>query len=242
MTLSAERASGVSELEDASAEEILAWTYAAHRRVALVASFQVESGVLIDLACRVAERPDVLTIDTGRLPEETHEAMEMFRRRYPISLHVLTPDATDVATMTLEHGPMLFRDSVALRHRCCDVRKARPLARALREYDAWITGLRRDQTPERSGAPVVAPDPVHGGITKVAPLAAWSGDDVHEYVVRHRVPRHALYGRGYTSIGCAPCTRATATGEDPRAGRWWWEDGAAKECGLHHRPDMEDEE
>jgi len=99
MTLSAEHASGLSELEDAGAEEILAWTYAAHRRVAVVASFQVESGVLIDLACRVTPHPDVLTIDTGRLPEETHEAMEMFRRRYPIALHVLTPDPNDVATM-----------------------------------------------------------------------------------------------------------------------------------------------
>lgn len=242
MTLSMEQASGVSELEDASAEEILAWTYAAHRRVALVASFQVESGVLIDLACRVTDHPDVVTIDTGRLPEETHEAMEMFRRRYPINLHVLTPEPNDVATMAREHGPLLFRESVDLRQRCCDVRKARPLAHALRNYDAWVTGVRRDQTPERADFPVIAADTHHGGITKVAPLAAWSADDVQRYVVEHRVPRHALYGRGYTSIGCAPCTRATAPGEDPRAGRWWWENGAAKECGLHHRPLTEEDE
>jgi phosphoadenylyl-sulfate reductase (thioredoxin) len=240
MTLSAEHALAVSELEDATSEEILAWTYAAHDRVALAASFQAESGVLIDLACRVVDRPVVLTLDTGRLPEETHEAMEMFRRRYPIDLHVLTPDPAEVAAMTSAHGPMLFRQSVALRQRCCDVRKSRPLSRALGGYDAWITGLRRDQGRERAATQVVAPDPAHGGITKVAPLASWSSADVRQYLEQHRVPRHPLYARGYTSIGCAPCTRATEPGEDERAGRWWWENGASKECGLHHSPSAED--
>ena len=232
----------IVDLEQLTAAEILDWTYRTHQRVALVASFQKESGVLIDMATRVAGTVDVVTLDTGRLPEETHEVMDAFWRRYGIRLHVVAPDAEEVEAMTSEHGTRLFRESVALRQQCCDVRKGRPLKRALREYDAWITGVRRDQTPERAGAPIVAPDPVHGGITKVAPLASWSGDDVQRYLEENRVPRHALYGRGYTSIGCAPCTRATAPGEDPRAGRWWWENGAAKECGLHHRPDMEDEE
>lgn len=226
----------MAALEDATAEEILEWTYQTYDRVALVASFQAEAGVLIDMASRITESPDVLTLDTGRLPEETHEVIEEFRARYPIRLHVLTPDPEELSTMTSAHGTMLFRQSVELRHRCCDVRKTRPLARALREYDAWITGLRRDQTPERAATPVVARDRAHGGIAKVAPLAAWSGDEVRGYIERHGVPIHALYARGYTSIGCAPCTRARAPGEDERAGRWWWERDAVKECGLHTRP------
>lgn len=224
-----------AELEHASAEDILAWTFRTHRRVALVASFQAEAGVLIDMACRITERPDVLTIDTGRLPEETQQVIEEFRDRYPIRLHMLTPDAEEVSTMTSAHGTMLFRQSVELRLRCCDVRKTRPLARALSAYDAWITGLRREQTAERAATPVVASDPAHGGIAKVAPLAAWSRLDVDRYIEAHAVPVHPLYARGYTSIGCAPCTRATAPGEGERAGRWWWERDTAKECGLHHR-------
>lgn len=222
--------------EGASAQEMLEWTYRQHRRVALVTSFQAESGVLIDLACRVTDEPDVLTLDTGRLPKETHEVMEHFRQRYPIRLRVLSPDPADIATMTAEHGTMLFRRSVELRHLCCEVRKVRPLARALREYDAWITGLRRDQTPSRAAAPVMAIDTEHGGIVKVAPLAAWTGDDVLRYLEDHDITRHPLYAHGYTSIGCAPCTRATLPGEGERAGRWWWEHEAAKECGLHQRP------
>lgn len=223
----------LSDLEGATAEEIVAWTYERFERVAVVASFQAESGVLIDMACRVTDRPDVLTLDTGRLPEETHAVMERFRRRYPIRLHVLTPDGAEVEAMTAAHGTNLFRESVDLRLRCCDVRKVRPLRRALAGYDAWITGLRRDQAPTRGGTPVVAVDDEHGGILKVAPLVEWSRDGVFRYLEQHHVPQHPLYASGYTSIGCAPCTRATIDGEDERAGRWWWEQGGTKECGLH---------
>ena len=120
-----------------------------------------------------------------------------------------------------------------LRHLCCEVRKTRPLSGALRGYDAWVTGLRREQASSRAATPVVARDPAHGGIAKLAPLATWSHDEVWDHVRAHDLPRHALYARGYTSIGCAPCTRATRPGEAERAGRWWWEDDPVKECGLH---------
>jgi thioredoxin-dependent adenylylsulfate APS reductase len=215
------------------AEELLAMTFRTYGRVALVASFQAESGVLIDMAVRQGVRPDVLTIDTGRLPAETHAVIEEFRSRYDIRLRVLTPDAAEVAQLVSIHGPDLFRQSIELRRSCCDVRKVRPLDRALREYDAWVTGVRRDQSATRMSTPLVATDPAHGGITKVAPLADWTRADVDDYLERHDVPRHPLYERGYTSIGCAPCTRATTAGEDERAGRWWWEQGSNKECGLH---------
>ena len=222
-----------ADLRHGSAEEILSWTYKRFRRVALVASFQAESLVLIDLACGIVPDPEVLTLDTGRLPEETHDFIERVRRTYPIRLRILAPDAGELETMTGEHGTMQFRRSVALRNECCAVRKINPLAVALRDYDAWITGLRREQTPTRAHTPVVAADPGHGDIAKVVPLAGWSRAQVWEYLATHGIEHHPLYDRGYTSIGCAPCTRATAEGESERAGRWWWEGNSDKECLLH---------
>ena len=223
-------------LQGATAEEILRWTYANHRRVALVASFQAESSVLIDLASRVVERPEVVTLDTGRLPEETHQVMDAFRSRYGIRLRVQAPDPEEVIEMVAEHGPNLFYDSVELRRHCCEVRKSRPLARALAGFDAWVTGVRREQGPTRAGTAIVAADAAHGGIAKVAPLAGWSKEQVWTYIREHRLPFHPLYDQGFTSIGCAPCTRATKPGEDERAGRWYWETGGVKECGLHWSP------
>jgi phosphoadenosine phosphosulfate reductase len=222
-----------------AAEEILGTTFRTYGRVALVASFQAESGVLIDMTSRLGFRPDVLTIDTGRLPVETHAIMEEFRSRYDLRLRVLTPDPGEVRQLISVHGPDLFRESVHLRMSCCDVRKVRPLARALEGYDAWVTGLRRDQSVTRAHTPLLARDDAHGGIIKVAPLVSWTRADVDDYLTRHSVPRHPLYARGYTSIGCAPCTRATTPGEDERAGRWWWEQGSNKECGLHERATQE---
>lgn len=214
-------------------EEILARAYGEFERVALVASFQAESGVLIDMACRLGLEPEVLTLDTGRLPAETHDVIEEFRSRYPVRIHVLHPDPAEVEAMTSAHGTELFRDSVELRLHCCDVRKSRPLTRALSGYEAWITGVRRQQSATRAATPVVESDPEHGGIAKIAPLADWSHDQVWGYIRANGVPVHALYASGYTSIGCAPCTRATEPGEDERAGRWWWEIDGIKECGLH---------
>jgi len=218
---------------DGTAEEILTWTYKRFRRVALVASFQAESLVLIDLACRITPEPEVLTLDTGRLHEETLEYIEQVRERYPIRLRILSPDAEELETMTGEHGTMQFRHSMALRNECCAVRKVNPLARALEDYDAWITGLRREQTPTRAATPVVASDRGHGDITKVVPLAGWSREEVWDHLAAQGIEAHPLYERGYTSIGCAPCTRATAPGENERAGRWWWEGNSDKECLLH---------
>jgi phosphoadenosine phosphosulfate reductase len=222
-----------TDLQNATAEDILAWTYRRFGRVALVASFQAESLVLIDLACRIVPEPEVLTLDTGRLHEETHDYIEYVRTQFPIRLRILAPEASELEAMTSEHGDMLFRQSVPLRNQCCAVRKVNPLARALRDYDAWITGLRRDQTPTRAATPVVASDPGHDGMTKVVPLATWSRDQVWDYLHAHGIRQHPLYDRGYMSIGCEPCTRATQPGEQERAGRWWWESDTHKECLLH---------
>jgi thioredoxin-dependent adenylylsulfate APS reductase len=228
-------AEAARELEGRRPEAILEWAYRTFPRVAIVASFQAGSSVLIDMAASIEERPDVVTLDTGRLPEETHDLIARTRRRYPgMRLHVQAPDPGEVAEMVANDGPNLFRESVELRHRCCDVRKVRPLTRALAGFDAWVTGVRRDEAPTRAHTPVVEADAAHGGIAKIAPLVAWDRDRVWAYIREHELDHHELYDRGYRSIGCAPCTRPVAAGEDERAGRWWWESsGEVKECGLH---------
>ena len=216
-----------------SPEAVLQWAYSNFRRVAIVASFQAESSVLIHMAAAIVERPEVVTLDTGRLPEETFEVIDRIRRRYPIRLHMQVPESREVAEMVALDGPNLFRRSVELRHRCCEVRKVRPLTRALDGFDAWVSGLRRDQSETRRQTPVFQTDRARGGIVKVAPLAAWSGGQVWAYIREHGLEYHNLYEKGYRSIGCAPCTRAVAPDEDERAGRWWWEGSTVKECGLH---------
>src|SRR4029077_4416181 len=220
-------------LVDESPEDILRWAYANFARVAVVASFQAESSVIIDMVSKI--RPDfrVLTLDTGRLPQETHDMIDRVRQRYRIAIDVLQPDPAEVMDMVGTHGTNLFFSSPDLRRRCCEVRKSRPLEVALRRYDAWITGLRREQSVTRAHVQTVTVDREHGGISKVAPLAAWSKAQVWDYIRANNAPYHRLYESGYTSIGCAPCTRATAQGEDERAGRWWWEQNEVKECGLH---------
>ncbi|MGH7862426.1 MAG: phosphoadenylyl-sulfate reductase [Candidatus Dormibacteraceae bacterium] len=225
---------GAGDLDAGAApQEIVAWTYRGFERVALVASFQVESIVLIHMAVALGIRPRVVTLDTGRLPAETLAYIEDVSRDFDLDLQIERPDSLAVEEMVSTHGRDLFRRSVELRHACCEVRKVRPLAAALSGYQAWITGLRRDQSSTRLGTPITELDQAHGGLLKVAPLAAWSASEVWTYVEANRLRVHPLYAQNYTSIGCAPCTRATRPGEDQRAGRWWWEMGAVKECGLH---------
>jgi thioredoxin-dependent adenylylsulfate APS reductase len=208
-------------------------------RVALCTSLQLEGMALLDMAWRIDPGVAVFTIDTGRLPAETLDLIDEVRDRYGIRIEVLYPDATEVSDLVSEHGVNLFYRAPELRLACCDVRKVKPLNRKLATLDAWITGLRRDQNSSRAAVAEVEVDAAHGGITKVNPLASWDAAQVDEYVRTNNVPVNALYSQGYTSIGCAPCTRATAEGEDPRAGRWWWEQGA-RECGLHYNLQVND--
>ena len=161
--------------------------------------------------------------------------MESVRQRYGIPVEIVFPERDEVEHLVAFHGPNLFYSSVQARQRCCDVRKVRPLERKLETLKAWATGLRRDQSDTRAAIPKVDRDPA--GRIKICPLADWSADRVEEYIAKHDVPVHPLYARGYTSIGCAPCTRAVQPGESERAGRWWWEQDAKKECGIHFAPD-----
>jgi len=190
--------------------------------------------VLLDMAATRSKDVRVVTLDTGRLPAETFEIMEMVRQRYGIRIEVVSPQASEIEAMVALHGPNLFYESVAMRNACCHFRKVRPLERKMAGFDAWLTGLRRTQSETRESQPKFAQD---RGRWKISPLADWSREDVEAYTKLHDVPRHPLYGKGYTSIGCAPCSRATEPGEDERAGRWWWEAGSAKECGLHFTPE-----
>jgi phosphoadenosine phosphosulfate reductase len=222
-------------LETATAEEIVAWavdTYGG--RLAVVTSFQHEGMVVVDMAARHAKDVRVVTLDTGRLPPETFEMIEMVRARYRIPVEIVSPDAAEVGTMVEKYGPNLFYESVPLRTTCCHFRKVRPLNRKLAGFDAWLTGLRRSQTDTRSSLEKFQTE---DGRLKINPLTDWTPDDVETYTRDHNLPRHPLYAKGYTSIGCAPCSRATEPGEDERAGRWWWESGTAKECGIHFTPD-----
>lgn len=218
----------------AAPEDVLRWAYESFPRVVIVASLQAESSVLIEMASRIRDDVTVLTLDTGRLPQATHEMIDRIRDRYAIDLQVVAPDAAELQEMVGRHGVNLFYRSAENRRLCCDVRKSRPLARALQGYDAWITGVRREQAATRAETQVVAPDREHEGLTKIAPLAGWSREQVWAYIRDHDLPYHSLYDAGYTSIGCEPCTRATTKGEDERAGRWWWESAnEVKECGIH---------
>jgi phosphoadenosine phosphosulfate reductase len=231
-----ELAEARARLAGAPAEAVLAWAESRFGAAAAIASsFGVEDAVLIDLAVRHAPRMRVFALDTGRLHPETYEVMEEVRRRYGVRIESYFPERAPVEALVGEKGLFSFRLSVADRKECCAIRKVEPLRRALQGRAAWVTGLRREQSVTRADVEVLEVDEAHGGIAKLNPLAAWSEAQVWEYARAHGVPTNALHARGFPSIGCAPCTRAVAPGEDARAGRWWWEAPEHKECGLHLR-------
>lgn len=223
------------DLDDREPQDVIQWgfdTFGEH--MAVVSSFQVDGMAILDMAYRI--RPDVrlVTVDTGRLADESYVFIEQVRERYPeVRLEIHTPDHRHVEPMVNLHGINLFYRDVPKRLLCCHVRKVRPMLRALQGLDAWVTGLRRDQWASRANIRKAEIDHDHDGIVKINPLADWAEDEVWEYVRKNDVPTHPLYERGYTSIGCAPCTRPIEAGEDSRAGRWWWEKDAPKECGIH---------
>ena len=220
--------------EHAGAEELLRWALERfHPRMAISAAGGVDGLAIIDMAWRIDPRVRVFTLDTGRLPPETYALFEEVRDRYGINVEFEFPDRQQVEHMMFVSGPNLMYRSVDDRVRCCEIRKVEPLKRKLATLDAWVSGLRRDQWKTRKNVAKVELDRDHGGIVKLNPLADWSAEDVWDYVRKNDVPYHELFDHGYTSIGCAPCTRPVQPGEDERAGRWWWEQDTDKECGIH---------
>jgi thioredoxin-dependent adenylylsulfate APS reductase len=223
-----------ARFEHASAEEILSWALEQfHPRMAISAAGGADGMVIVDMAWRINPEVRVFTLDTGRLPPETYTLFEEVRDRYNINVEFEFPDRAQVEELVNLKGPNLMYKSLENRLACCDIRKVLPLKRKLATLDAWVAGLRRDQWRTRKNVAKVELDKDHGGIVKINPVADWSSDDVWDYIRKNDVPYHQLFDQGYTSIGCAPCTRPVAPGESERAGRWWWEEQTDKECGIH---------
>jgi phosphoadenosine phosphosulfate reductase len=204
-------------------------------RIVFTTSFGLEDQAVIHAIATSGAAVAIATLDTGRLFPETYDLWAETERRFGLRIEGYAPDHRAVQALVSDQGINGFRQSVEARKACCAVRKVEPLGRALAGAAAWITGLRADQSADRSGTPLATFDPGYG-LIKANPLVDWSRPDLVAYVAEHGIPSNPLHERGFVSIGCAPCTRAIAPGEPERAGRWWWEEEAKKECGLHLRP------
>jgi phosphoadenosine phosphosulfate reductase len=202
--------------------------------VVQASSLGVEGMVLTDMIARHRLPIAVATLDTGKLHAETLALLPAIEQRYGLTVEVHRPRSEAVVHFVGRHGELPMRQSVELRQACCALRKVEPMERLLAGRTAWITGLRREQSESRANTP--HRETAADGREKFYPLADWSLQDIWHYVELHEVPYNALHDHHFPSIGCEPCTRAVALGEDERAGRWWWEQGTAKECGLHQRP------
>jgi phosphoadenosine phosphosulfate reductase len=226
------------EMEDQSAMEVLKWAINAYApKIALASSFGAEDVILIDMMVKInKEKAKIFTLDTGRLNQETYDVMDAIRKKYGIQIEVYFPEQRETEEMVKIKGMNLMYESVENRKLCCEIRKVHPLNRALSNLDAWITGLRREQAITRANIYKLEIDSSHGNIVKINPLADWTNEMIWDYIHKNNVPYNKLHDSGYPSIGCEPCTRAVHRGEDPRAGRWWWENAAQKECGLHWDP------
>lgn len=223
------------ELSVKSPREILKRALADYDHIAL--SFSgAEDVILVDMISKLTDRPQVFTLDTGRLHAETYQFLEQIRKQYNLNLTVMTPDSGALQTLVAEKGLFSFYEDG--HGECCGVRKIEPLKRALSGLDAWITGQRKDQSPNtRASIPVIQSDPAfkgrHETLIKFNPLANWTSEEVWNYIRMMEIPFNPLHERGFKSIGCEPCTKATLPNQHEREGRWCWEEATQKECGLH---------
>jgi phosphoadenosine phosphosulfate reductase len=195
-------------------------------------SLAAEDMVLTDLILRAKLPISIFTLETGRLHKETLAVLDRISEKYGYDVALYKPEPEAIDSYVKRNGLNAFYDSIDMRKECCRIRKVEPLNRALAGNKAWVTGQRRAQSTTRAALDVQEHDEAHG-MAKFNPLAAWSEEDVWNYIRANGVPYNALHDNGYPSIGCEPCTRAIQPGEDVRAGRWWWENPETKECGLH---------
>jgi phosphoadenosine phosphosulfate reductase len=203
-------------------------------KIIFASSLGKEDQVLTEMISRLDDPIKIFTLDTGRLFPETYDLISNTNSRYKLNIEIYFPDAGEVEHMVRKKGVNLFYNSIADRKLCCYVRKLKPLSRALEGRDAWITGLRRDQSVTRNNAKLIEWDE-NNELLKINPLIDWTDDEVEAYIKTNNIPISPLHKQGFASIGCQPCTRAIQEGEDQRAGRWWWENPDTKECGLHKR-------
>jgi phosphoadenosine phosphosulfate reductase len=226
----------LQDLAEPSAKAVIADAFAQFATDQIAISFSgAEDVVLIDIATKLRPGVQVFSLDTGRLHPQTYRFIERVRDHYNIRIDLLAPDAHDVQDLVSRKGLFSFyRDG---HQECCSIRKIKPLRRHLAGLDAWITGQRRDQSITRSDVPTVQDDAafstVDRKLVKFNPLAGWTSADVWAYIRANDVPYNPLHDAGFMSIGCEPCTRPVGPHEHERNGRWWWEEAAGKECGLH---------
>jgi len=220
------RATVVLMLQDAVSE------FGRDSEVTFANSMGAEDMVLTDIILREQLPVEIFSLDTGRLPAETYDLISEVEQNYGTKLKIFFPQNETVEAYVQSNGINAFYESVDLRKACCHMRKVEPLQRALKGKKAWVTGMRAQQSATRTALPFRQFDEANG-LEKFNPLSDWTEQEVWAYIRTHNVPYNKLHDQFYPSIGCAPCTRAIAMGEDVRAGRWWWEDPANKECGLH---------
>jgi len=216
-----------------SAEEIIkkALTFFGNK-ITFATSLGAEDQVITYMISKIDKSAEIITLDTGRVFPETYDLLHRTVNRYGIAIKSYYPDTAQVEEMVNTKGINLFYESIENRKLCCNVRKIVPLRRALQGKDAWITGLRREQSVTRTDLKIVEWDAANE-LIKINPLLEWSEEQVWDYIKTKNIPYNKLHDLGFPSIGCQPCTRAIEKGEDLRAGRWWWEMPDSKECGLH---------
>lgn len=224
-----------AQMQTWSPRRVLKEALSAHKNIAI--SFSgAEDVVLLDIAYSINPEIQVFSLDTGRLHAETYRFIEKVREHYGISIDIISPEGDAVRKLVSEKGLFSFyKDN---HQECCGIRKIMPLRKKLLTLDAWITGQRKDQSPgTRAGIPVVQKDAVFARegetLMKYNPLANWTSQDVWDYIRGNNLPYNELHDRGFVSIGCEPCTKPIGPGQHEREGRWWWEEGTKKECGLH---------
>jgi phosphoadenosine phosphosulfate reductase len=225
-----------SRMADSAPQAILRWGLERYGALCGIAFSGAEDVVLVDMAARTELPFSVFCLDTGRLHPETYRFIDQVRRHYRIEIQIQSPDAAQLEEFVRRKGLFSFYEDG--HKECCTIRKVAPLRRALAGFNAWVAGVRRDQSPAtRSEIPVIQEDPgfkgAAGRLIKLNPLANWSSAQVWRYIRENGVPHNELHARGFISIGCEPCTRPTHPGEHERAGRWWWEEETQRECGLH---------
>ncbi|MCL2073956.1 MAG: phosphoadenylyl-sulfate reductase [Marinilabiliaceae bacterium] len=203
-------------------------------KIALSSSLGPEDQVLTDMILKINKNATIFTLDTGRLFPETYSLLDKTNMHYGINIRVYFPDFQKVEEMVSSKGINLFYESIEKRKLCCRIRKLDPLSRAFSEIDAWICGLRKEQSITRQDMKLVEWDQ-NSNMLKINPLINWTEKEVWNYIHKYQVPYNKLHNEGFPSIGCQPCTRAVKNGEDTRSGRWWWENPEHRECGLHRK-------